>query len=93
MIDLAQNILLQLNVLHLLILQNDVFPDALHRVELFCGGVLYQEHFAKGALADHLTDLEVLESGWLRLISGKDSCGATSHGLAHFVAILIRVFR
>ena len=40
MVDLPQNVLLQLNVLHLLVLLNCVLPDALHGVEFVRGGVL-----------------------------------------------------
>lgn len=89
MVNLTQDILLKLNVLHLLVLQNDVLSDAFHGVELASCCVLYKEHFAKGALADHLADLEIFQGRWLLLVSGEDSCGATSHGLAHFHAILV----
>lgn len=59
MVDLAQNVFLQLDILHLLVLQDDVLPDALHGVEFVRGGVLDQEDLAKRALANHLADLEI----------------------------------
>lgn len=61
MVNLAQDILFQLDVFHLLVLQNNVFSDALHRVQLVCGGVLYEENFAEGTLTDHLNNFEFIE--------------------------------
>ena len=88
-VDLPLNVLLQLNVLHLLVLQNYVLPDALHGVEFVRGGVLDEEDLAEGALADHLADLEVLERGRLRLVSGEERRGATRHRLPHLHAVLV----
>jgi len=58
---LAQNIFLELDVLHLLVLEDDVLADALHRVQFASCGVLHQVHLAECALADHLTNLKVLK--------------------------------
>lgn len=88
-VDLAQNVLLELDVFHLLVLQDYVLPDTLHGVEFVRSGVLYQEDLTKGALADHLTDLEIFQRRRLLRVSSKDSGCAASHGLAHFHAVLV----
>ena len=61
MLDGIQNIFLQLNVLHLLILQNHIFPDALHGIELLVKLVLHQEYFTESTLADQFSEFEVLQ--------------------------------
>jgi len=80
MLDGIQNIFLQLNVLHLLILQNHIFPDALHGVELLVKLVLHQEYFTESTLADQFSEFEVLQL-WFRQISWEHIDSATSHGL------------
>ena len=82
-VDLAQDILLQLNVLHLFVLEDNVLADDLHCVQLMVGCVFDQEDFAKRALADHLADLEVLQRGWRLLITSEDSSSATDHRLTY----------
>lgn len=58
---LAQNIFLELDVLHLLVLQDNIFADAFHRVQLLGHLMLHEEHLSEGTLADHLTNIEVLQ--------------------------------
>ena len=60
MVDGAQDIFFKLDVLHLLILQDDVLADALHCVELLGAHMLNKENLTKGTLANHLPNLEVL---------------------------------
>jgi hypothetical protein len=62
--DLVQDVLLELNVLHLLVFKDNVFADALHGVQLLVKLVLDHENLAKSALADQLPELKV---GQLRL--------------------------
>lgn len=56
-----QNIFLQLDVLHLLILQNHIFPDALHGVELLVKLVLHQKYFTESTFANKLSEFKVLQ--------------------------------
>lgn len=83
-VDLAKDVFLKLDVFHLLVFQNNIFADALHRVELLCGRVFHQEHLSESAFANHLADDEVLKGGWLCLVSCEHSLRTASHGLTHF---------
>ena len=56
-----QNVLLQLYVLVLVIINDDIFPDALHGVEHAVVLVLDEEDLPEGALPDHLLYHEVLQ--------------------------------
>ena len=60
-VDLPQDVLLQLNVLHLLIFENDILADDFHGKKLFCSGLLNEEDLTESALADQFTNLEVLQ--------------------------------
>ena len=60
-VDLPQDVLLQLNVLHLLIFENDILADDLHGKKLFCSDLLNEEDLTESALADQFTNLEVLQ--------------------------------
>lgn len=79
MIYRPQDILLQLNVLHLLILQNYILPDALHRIQFLSLRVLDEEHFTESTLANHFADLEIFELGRLRLVSGENCSCSSCH--------------
>ena len=59
MIDLAKDVLLQLDVLHLLVFQDDILANDLHGVHLLRCHVLDEEHLTERALSDHLDNLKV----------------------------------
>lgn len=59
-IDLAQDVFLQLNILHLLIFENDILANDLHGEQLLGSNLLDQEHLTEGTLADQFANLEVL---------------------------------
>lgn len=61
MVRLEQDVLLVLDVLDLLLLQQEVLVNALHRVHLSHLAVRDQEDLAKAALVNDLGDLEVLK--------------------------------
>lgn len=63
MFDRVQDIFLKLNVFHLLVLDYDIFPNALHCELSSSPRLLHQVYFTEGALADHLFDLEVFQLG------------------------------
>jgi hypothetical protein len=57
-----QDIFFQLDILHLLVLNDDVLADALHSVQLPRSGHLFhQKHFAEGAFPDHFQNFEVVK--------------------------------
>lgn len=62
MIDLKENVFLKLDVLKLLILHDDVLPDALHRIYLLIELVLHHIHLPEGALTDHAQNGEILKT-------------------------------
>lgn len=78
-IDRAQNIFLELDVFHLLVFQDDIFADAFHRVQLLGGGMLHEEDFAEGTLANHFANDEVLQRGRRVILASEDRLGASSH--------------
>mmetsp|Transcript_46424 Transcript_46424/g.61484 ORF Transcript_46424/g.61484 Transcript_46424/m.61484 type:complete len:245 (+) Transcript_46424:821-1555(+) len=78
-VDLTQDVFLELDVFHLLVLQNDILPDDLHGVELAGLRMLDEEDLAEGTLADKLTDLEIAERGLLALVASEDGSCAASH--------------
>ena len=63
--NVEKNVFFELDIVELLVVNDDIFPDALHRVELPIPVVLDEEDLAESALADHFEDLEVLELGLL----------------------------
>ena len=67
MVDRVKSIFLELDVLHLLILQDDILTDALHSVELVVLLVFDEEDLSKGTLSDHFADLEVRKLSWCHI--------------------------
>ena len=59
MIDGIEDIFFKLNVLHLFILQYNVFPDALHCIQVFCILLFDKKNFPEGTLTNHFDNLEV----------------------------------
>lgn len=88
MVDSVQDILLELDIFHLLVLNNDVFTDALHGKEFVGAFLLDQEDFTEGALSDHLHQLEVLELG-RDFVPCKLHVGSSSHTLADLEIVRI----
>ena len=66
--QLANDVLFKLDVVELLVVDNDVFSDAFHGVELLRLIVLDEVNFAKCAFSDHFYDLEIFEVGFLILL-------------------------
>jgi hypothetical protein len=63
MVNGVQYIFFKLNVIHLLVLKNNIFANALHSIQLpWLAFVLHKIHFPKRALADQLQYLEVLQT-------------------------------
>jgi len=60
-VDSIQDIFLELDIFHLLVLKDDILADALHGEELLGAGLLDQEHLPEGTLANHLEQLEVIQ--------------------------------
>lgn len=61
MLDRIQNIFFQLDVFHLLILQNYIFSNALHGIQILVKLILHQEYLTERTLADQLSKLKVLQ--------------------------------
>jgi len=59
MLDGVKDVLLELDVFHLLVLEDHVLADALHSVQLLVVLVLHQEDLAKSTLTDQLAELKV----------------------------------
>jgi hypothetical protein len=92
MVNLAQNIFLELYVFHLLILKNNVFTDALHGIKFARCGVLNKIDFSKGALSDHLPDLEVLKRGRCLIGPSVEGSCAASHRLSDLIGVRVCEF-
>ena len=78
-IDLAQDVFLQLDVLHLLIFKNDILANDLHGKQLFGSNLLDQENLTKGTLADQFANLEVLQRDLSVLRASENSSSTTNH--------------
>jgi hypothetical protein len=82
-LDRVEDIFLELDVLELLIVDDYVLADALHRIDALRVHVLDQVDLAKGALANHLHDHEVLQAHrrLVGLVAREDHVAALAHGL------------
>jgi len=78
-IDLAQDVFLQLDVLHLLILENDILANDFHGEQLFGSNLLDKEHLTEGTLADQFANLEVLQRDLSVLRASENSSSTTNH--------------
>lgn len=67
MLRLEQNVLLILNVLHLLLLEEQVLVDPLHRVHLAHLAIGDKEDLSEAALVNNFVDLEILQRHCLSL--------------------------
>ena len=81
MIDRIKDILLQLDVLHLLVLEHDVLPNALHSEKGLSVLLLHEENLTESTFTNHFDDFKVLEIGRRLSISGKYTLTTISHGL------------
>jgi hypothetical protein len=59
---LEENIFLVLSVLNLFLINEDIFVDSLHSIELTSILVGYQKNLSKRPLVDDFNDLEISES-------------------------------
>lgn len=78
-IDLAQDVFLQLDVLHLLILENDILANDFHGEQLLGSNLLDKEHLTEGTLADQFANLEVLQRDLSVLRASENSSSTTNH--------------
>jgi hypothetical protein len=62
MIHIEEDLFFKFDVIELLIVNNNVFPNALHCIDLVVFGILNEEDFAKCAFANHLLNHEVLQT-------------------------------
>ena len=68
-VRLKEDVFLVLCVLDLLFVNEHVFVDSLHCVQLSCELIRNEEHLAEGALVNDLDDLEVLQFSLLCIAS------------------------
>jgi hypothetical protein len=85
----VQDIFFQLDIFHLLVLNDNVLADTLHSVQFpRSSHLLDQKHFTKGAFSDHLQDFEVVKlscavlSSCVKLLSAQ-------HGTFDFVIFAV----
>jgi hypothetical protein len=77
-----------LDVVHLLVLKNNIFADALHGIQLAWLVIMFNKiHFAKCAFANELQNFEVFET-CISLISTKKSFGTSCHRLSKFAVFI-----
>lgn len=83
MIDIVEDILFQFDILKLFIINDYVFSDAFHCVNLLSVNVLNQKHFSKGALPHHLHNDKILKHGHVRalLLASEYQISTLSHAL------------
>lgn len=60
-VDCVQNVLLQIDVFDLVVLQDNIFADTLHREQFFRALMLNQVNFPKRAFSDQLDYFKVLQ--------------------------------
>lgn len=60
-LHVEEDVLLELDILVLLVVNNNVLPDAFHCENLLGPAVLYQKHLPKRPLPDHSPNDEVLQ--------------------------------
>lgn len=84
-----QDVFFQLDVFHLLVLNDDVLADALHSVQFpRSGHLLHQEHFTEGAFSDHFQNFEVVKLSRAVLASCVKLL-STQHGTFDFVIFAV----
>lgn len=64
-----EDVFLEFDVLVLLVVDDDVLPDALHGVDLLVLHVLNEEHLPEGPLTDHISNYEICQLGLVLLSS------------------------
>ena len=69
MVDLIENIFFEIYVLHLIVLQDKILADTLHRIQIACAFLLNQIHLPESTLPYHPHYLEVLQKGIAELPS------------------------
>ena len=89
MVNRAEDVLLKLNVLHLLVLEDDVLADDFHGVQPLVRRVLDEEDLAERTFANHLLNLKVGKRGLHVVLAGEQSGCSSSHGLTHLRVVLV----
>lgn len=74
MVRFLKNLFLQQGGLDLVIVQYDVLPERLHRVDAARVPLLHQEHLSKTALSNHTLDNEILQLRGLLLWLPLEKC-------------------
>ena len=87
-VHVEQDVLLQLDVLELLVVNDNVLPDTLHRKDLAVFIMLHQVNLAKGSFPHHLPYHKVLQLNFL-LESGKDEVAASFNCLSVFLLFIL----
>lgn len=94
-VNSVKNIFLKLDVLHLLVLNNDVLSNTLHCIQLASGFVLNQKDFSKSTFSDEFAEFKIFEFG-LGFRAGEDLLATTCHRLSdllvHLIAVELSVF-
>jgi hypothetical protein len=75
-----KNVLFKFDVFVLLIIDDNIFTDAFHGINIPCVHVLYKIDFSEGALADHLHNNEILQLHTVALfLPLENECTALFH--------------
>jgi hypothetical protein len=61
MLHIIENIFLKLEAVEEVLVEDDIFSDCLHGINLLSDPVLNKENFAKGTFTYHFLDLKILE--------------------------------
>lgn len=69
MVNGVKDVLLQSDVFELVVLQDDILPDALHGVQVLVIDIFNQEDLAKRSLSNHLLHDEVFKLSVLLVLS------------------------
>lgn len=83
MLHVIKDVFLKLEAFKEVLIEDDIFSDCFHRINLLSDPVLNKENFAKGTFAYHFLDLKILKpDSVLGQISftGKNEGTSLSHG-------------
>lgn len=83
MLHVIEDVFLKLEAVKEVLVEDDIFSDCFHRINLLSDPVLNKENFAKGTFAYHFLDLKILKpDSVLGQISftGENEGSSLSHG-------------
>jgi hypothetical protein len=61
MLHIIENVFLKLEAVEEVLVEDDIFSDCLHGINLLSDPVLNKENFAKGTFTNHFFDLKILK--------------------------------